>query len=60
MEIIDETVMSIDYERLKKENTLKGIFLRNMLDKMRNEPDNRILAESLMLGLKAFDEDIEV
>jgi hypothetical protein len=24
------------------------------------ETDNRILAESLMLGLKAFDEDIEV
>lgn len=60
MEIVDETQQNIDFEKLKNENTLKGIFLRNMLDKMKTDSGNKILVDSLMLGLKAFDEDIEV
>lgn len=60
IEILDETIKNIDFEKLKKENSLKGIFVRHMLDKISKTPENKVLEDSLLLGVKAFDEDIEV
>lgn len=60
----DETHIEIDMEALSKEASLKGIFVRKMLDKINKSLDseNDIEAEkyrkALYLGLKAFDGEV--
>lgn len=60
LEIIDKRKELIDYDALKKEVSLKGIFVRTLLEKIEKAEDKEILEEALRLGLKAFEEDIEI
>ena len=55
IKIKDNTKIEIDFEKLKNENSLKGIFVKNMMEKMKNNPEskNEIL-EALEIGLNAM------
>lgn len=50
----------IDLELLSKEISLKGIFVKNMLEKIgsADEQNQTALNEALYLGLKAFDSEV--
>ena len=59
--IENQTALAVDYESLAREQTLKGIFVRNMLDclvevdGMKDESRLRIAQNALQAGLRAFD-----
>lgn len=56
--IIDKTTISIDLESLSLEYSLKGIFVKNMLNKIKNEklPNEKEKLElALKIGLCAFE-----
>lgn len=44
--------------QLKNEISLKGLFVKNLLDKIQAEPDNEALYEALYLGLEAFEGEV--
>lgn len=56
----DKTEFKIDYEALSQENTLKGIFVKNMLKRIENAPDDQKqqLKDALNIGLKAFSGEV--
>ncbi len=56
VKIKDSTELKVDFEMLSKEPSLKGIFVKRMLEKMGNaDADTKILyKKALDLGLKAF------
>lgn len=58
--IKDLTQPSLDLETLSKEPTLKGLFVKNMLEKISNAADEEKadLESALLLGLKAFKTEV--
>lgn len=56
----DKTEFKIDYEALSQENTLKGIFVKNMLKRIENAQDDQKqqLKDALNIGLKAFSGEV--
>ncbi len=58
--IKDLTQPSLDLETLSKEPTLKGLFVKNMLEKISNAADEEKadLEGALLLGLKAFKTEV--
>jgi hypothetical protein len=50
----------IDLETLASEPSLKGIFVKNMLNRIENatEDEKSIFTEALYLGLEAFDTEV--
>lgn len=56
VKIKDSTVLKIDTEALSKEPSLKGIFVKKMLEKIENadQESRAIYEKALNLGLKAF------
>ena len=56
VKIKDSTEFAIDFETLAKEKSLKGIFVKNMLERENNSPEEEkpIIRKALKLGLKAF------
>lgn len=56
----DKTEIKVDFEALSKENTLKGIFVKNMLNRIENANENekQMLKEALNIGLKAFGGEV--
>lgn len=62
--IEDQTIIEIDYDSLAKEQTLKGIFVRKIYEKLedakskKDEALVRTLHEALKYGLKAFDGEV--
>lgn len=56
----DETCIAYDYETLSKEASLKGIFVKKMLEKAENADDSskKLILKALALGLKAFDTEV--
>ena len=55
IKIKNNTKIKIDFEKLKNENTLKGIFVKNMLEKIKNNPENKNeIIEALEIGLNAM------
>lgn len=64
--IEDQTTIAIDYESLAREGTLKGLFVKNMLDKIdtanskNNTHDIELAKMALQYGLKAFDGEVEI
>ena len=55
IKIKNNTKIKIDFEKLKNENTLKGIFIKNMLEKIKNNPENKNeILEALEIGLNAM------
>ena len=55
----DCTEYKIDFEALAKEPTLKGVFVKNMLEKIAQEPENQVLQNALRIGLKAFGSEVK-
>lgn len=56
----DKTEIKIDFDSLAQENTLKGIFVKNMLTKIKNADENekQILINALNIGIKAFSGEV--
>lgn len=59
--IKDMTELLIDTEKLAAEVSLKGIFVKNMLEKLKNAPfeERAELENALKLGLRAFGAEVE-
>ncbi len=55
----DSTEYKIDYELLSKEASLKGVFVKNMLNKIKENPENEDFKTALKLGLKAFGGEVK-
>lgn len=58
--IRDKTELLIDNEKLANEISLKGLFVKNMLEKMNNAPESERaeLENALKLGLRAFGAEV--
>ncbi len=56
----DKTEIKFDFDALSQENTLKGIFVKNMLNRIQNADDNEVktLKSALNIGLKAFSGEV--
>ena len=65
IKIEDQTTIAIDYDIIAKEQTLKGIFVKKMLEKIKEAQLKKVdqfsmtsLKNSLQYGLKAFDGEV--
>lgn len=58
--IIDNSVLSVDLKALSSENTLKGLFVKKMLEKTENSEgcEKEALLKALNIGLTAFDGEV--
>lgn len=56
----DKTEVNLDFVALSQENTLKGIFVKNMLSRIEQADDSEkeLLKSALNLGLKAFTAEV--
>ncbi len=56
----DKTEIKLDFESLSQENTLKGIFVKNMLSKIDSaaEEEKQLLINALNIGIKAFSGEV--
>lgn len=56
----DKTEVKLDLETISQENTLKGIFVKNMLAKINAADENEVnvLKQALNIGLKAFSGEV--
>lgn len=60
LDLINETRPDHDYDRLVRENSVRGIFVRRIVDRLRTaggegrEEEARILQDALRIGLDAF------
>lgn len=60
IKIKDKTELKIDLELLSKEASLKGMFTRAMLEKIKAQPqDEEKIKKALFLGLKAFRNEVK-
>lgn len=61
VKVKDSTDFLCDLEQLSKETTLKGIFVKKMLEKMENadSEDKEKYKNALKLGLKAFNSEVK-
>ena len=57
--IKDNTSLKLDLESLSKEKTLKGIFVKKMLEKIALVEDKEKYESALKLGLKAFSGEVK-
>ncbi|WP_286908288.1 metallophosphoesterase family protein [Clostridium sp. UBA1652] len=62
IKIIDETTVKLDYDIVKNENSLRGIFLRKVYKRLEEEPENKeALERALKLAFNALrEEDINL
>lgn len=62
IKIIDETTVKLDYDMVKNENSLRGIFLRKVYKRLEEEPENKeALERALKLAFNALrEEDINL
>lgn len=57
VKLVDETTPELDYEGLANEFSLRGIFIRNMLEKLEEMPDEegkKQIKRALKLGIQAL------
>ena len=55
IKIKNNTEIKIDFQKLKNENNLKGIFIKNMLEKIEKNPEKKEeILEALEIGLNAM------
>ena len=55
VKIKDYTTLKIDINEIAKQNNLKGIFTKNMLQKLEQEPENEeLILKALEIGLEAM------
>lgn len=57
--VSDRTEVKHDLEVLRREKTLKGIFVSKMLERIEKDPENRKLRDALNIGLKAFTSEVD-
>jgi len=61
IKVKDKTTFKIDFEALSSEVSLKGIFVRNMITRIKeaeNEEEKNRLRDALNIGLKAFHSEV--
>lgn len=58
VKVKDNTEVMHDLEILKAEKSLKGVFVSLMLERIAENPDNKLLKEALKIGLKAFSSEV--
>ena len=57
IKIKDKTKIKIDLEELAKQNNLKGIFVRELLEKIKQNPEEKEkLEKAIEIGLDAFNQ----
>ncbi len=59
VKIKDKTEFLIDLELLAKDPTLKGVFVKNMLEKMKTAEDIEAVKRALNIGLRAFNSEVK-
>ena len=61
VKVKDKTEIGADFETLAKEISLKGIFVKKMLEMAENasETEKQSITEALKLGLKAFSSEVK-
>ena len=56
LKIEDKTETKFDFDQLATQNNLKGIFVKKMLDKLKDEKYNQeVIKRAIEIGLKSFD-----
>lgn len=59
IKIKDKTKIAYDLEKISKNNTLKGLFAKTMLEKLKNEEnseeDKKIIEKAIEIGLEALE-----
>ena len=57
IKLIDQTMPAVDYAALSKEKTLKGLYVKNMLQRIETakETEKQVLMNALKIGIRAFD-----
>lgn len=56
IKINDKTKLEIDLEALSKQNNLKGIFVKTLLEKLDREPENKDkIQRAIEVGLSSFN-----
>ena len=55
----DKTEFAIDLELLANEPTLKGVFVKNMLEKLKTAEDKEAVNRALNIGLRAFNSEVK-
>ena len=56
IKIKDLSKMSYDIEAISKENTLKGLFVKELLNQMEENPENKkIIEQALEIGLEILE-----
>lgn len=60
VKVKDKTELKIDYEELANESSLKGVFVKNMLEAIENADDDQksVYKYALQLGLRAFRSEV--
>ena len=54
--IKDKTKLEVDLENISKQQNLKGFFVRNLLEKIEEEPENKEkIYKAIEIGLMAFE-----
>ncbi len=54
-----DTSTAFDINMIAKQNNLKGIFVKKLLEKIENEPENREKFErAIEIGINAFNREI--
>ena len=57
IKIKDENKIKINLEEYSKENNLKGIFIKEMIEKMQEHPENReVIKKALSFGIEALED----
>lgn len=55
IKIKDKTKLEINLENISKQNNLKGMFVKELLEKIKEEPENKeIIEKAIEIGLLAF------
>lgn len=55
IKIKDKTRFSVDLAKLSEQNSLKGLFVKSLLEKLEEEPENREKIEkAIEIGLGCF------
>ena len=56
IKIKDKTILEINLEKLSAQESLKGLFVKNLLEKLAQEPENKEKIEKeIEIGLTAFN-----
>ena len=56
IKIKDKTKLEVDLENISKQQNLKGFFVKNLLEKIEEEPENKEkIYKAIEIGLMAFE-----